>query len=53
MNFVYVYILFTSLTEPSILVQEGYELLDKILSFWNIWIANKNNHFYIIVHVKF
>ena len=52
MNFIYVYILFTSLTEPSILFKEGYELLDKIFSFWNILIANKNNHFGTIVHVK-
>ena len=53
MNFIYMYILFTSLTEPSILFQESYELLDRIFSFWNIFIANKNNHFDILVHVKF
>ena len=53
MNFIYVYILFTSLTEPSILFQEGYEILDRIFSFRNILIANNNNHFDIIVHVKF
>ena len=53
MNFIYVYILFTTLTEPSISFQERYELLDRIFSFWNILIANKNTHFDIIVHVKF
>ena len=53
MNYIYVYILFTFLTEPSISFQESYELLDRIFSFWNRLIANKNNHFDIIVHVKF
>ena len=53
MNFIYVYIFFTSLTEPSILFQESCELPDRIFSFWITFIANKNNHFDIIVHVKF
>ena len=52
-EFHYVCILSTSLSEPSISFLEIHEFSDKICPFWSIYMANKNNHFDIIVHVTF
>ena len=45
----------TSQSEPSISFQESYEISERILPFWNIFMASKNNYFdfYVIVPVKF